>query len=70
MMLHLMIVFRPNASEAFAAPEVIDCHMKAFVPDCVNILTHVLTHYLWNYTHAYKQIRDGGGKSAPTPRVE
>ena len=44
MISHLMIVFWPNASEAFAAPEVIDCHMKAFVPDCVNILTHVLTH--------------------------
>ena len=25
---------------------------------------------VYAYTHAYKQIRDGGGKSAPTPRVE
>ena len=33
MILHLVIVFRPNASEAFAAAEIIDCHMKAFVPD-------------------------------------
>ena len=49
-----MIVFWPNASEAFAAPEVIDCHMKAFVPDCVNILyieytdtcIDTLRHYL------------------------
>ena len=32
MILYLVIVFWPNASEAFAATEVIDCHMKAFVP--------------------------------------
>ena len=25
---------------------------------------------IYVYTHAYTQIRDGGGKSAPPPRVE
>ena len=25
---------------------------------------------VYAYTHAYTQIRDGGGKSAPPPRVE
>ena len=31
-MTHLVIVFWPNASEAFAAAKIIDCHMIAFVP--------------------------------------
>ena len=36
MIFHLVVVFRPNASEAFAATQIIDCHMKAFVPDTVS----------------------------------
>ena len=31
-MTHLVIVLWPNASEAFAAAKIIDCHMIAFVP--------------------------------------
>ena len=43
--LHLVIVFWPNSSEAFAAPEVIDCYMIAFVPESqyLSILINIWT---------------------------
>ena len=51
--LHLVIVFWPNSSEAFAAPEVIDCYMIAFVPESqyLSILINI-----WTWTAIFINI--------------
>ena len=64
-MTHLVIVLWPNASEAFAAAKIIDCHMIALVPgdDIIQIKNSVFfridsntcyANHIYNYTFTFQ----------------